>query len=124
MSRILRREFVAQCALAGAAGAQQKPASRKGRLKQGLTRGVFAPGTSFDEMCRVAAELGCYGLMRIGRFAENQVPRPPLRGGAKSSRLHGLMLGSVLPFDSRRLVRRGQVHADTQDGQNKLIAAK
>lgn len=62
MTRIPRREFVAACALAGVAGAQPKTGARKGRLKQGLTRGVFAPGTSFDEMCRVAAELGCYGF--------------------------------------------------------------
>jgi hydroxypyruvate isomerase len=62
MSRILRREFVAACALAGVAGAQSKLQARKGRLKQGLTRGVFANGTSFDDMCRQAAELGCYGF--------------------------------------------------------------
>jgi hydroxypyruvate isomerase len=62
MSRILRREFVTACAVVSAAGGQPRPAGRKGRLKQALTRGVFAPGTSFDEMCRIAAELGCYGF--------------------------------------------------------------
>jgi hydroxypyruvate isomerase len=67
MSRILRREFVAGCAAAAVAVAQSEPKPGKdrlkqGRLKQGLTRGVFATGTSFDEMCRAASELGCYGF--------------------------------------------------------------
>lgn len=59
---IRRREFIAGCAITGIAAAQAKSAFRKGRLKQALTRGVFAPGTSFDDMCRVAAELGCHGF--------------------------------------------------------------
>lgn len=62
MLRIPRREFVATCMATSIAVAQTRPTSRKGRLKQGLTRGVFAPGMSFDEMCRTAAKLGCYGF--------------------------------------------------------------
>ena len=46
-----------------AAGAQPKIA-RKGRIKQGLWRTNFGADTtlSFDDMCREAARLGCYGF--------------------------------------------------------------
>jgi len=45
----------------------KEPAKRKGRLKQGVTAGVFrgkqlSMPTSMDEMCREAANLGIYGF--------------------------------------------------------------
>lgn len=51
----------------------QKPApplpevKRRGRIKQGLWRNVFGSDTklSFDDMCREAARLGCYGFDMI-----------------------------------------------------------
>ena len=58
-----RRDLFGALAVAGAAAAQaQTPAPRKGRLKQCVTRGVFGPNMSFDEMCRIAAQLGCKGF--------------------------------------------------------------
>ncbi|HEX5420548.1 MAG TPA: TIM barrel protein [Gammaproteobacteria bacterium] len=84
-----RREFMGAIAAAGlvssiAAEAQQQqqaqtqrerqdPISalpqvkRRGRIKQGLWRNVFGDQTklSFDEMCQVAARLGCYGFDMI-----------------------------------------------------------
>ena len=58
---------------AGAAGAQTPPVPqasapppRKGRIKQGVTRGVFARGTSIEDMCREAARLGIKGFDLIG----------------------------------------------------------
>src|SRR4029078_10457077 len=40
-----------------------KPAPRKGRLKQGVTGGVFArSGLSFEDQCREAAKLGIEGF--------------------------------------------------------------
>jgi len=43
------------------------PAPRKGRLKQGVTRGVFArSGLSLEDMCREAARLGIEGFDLIG----------------------------------------------------------
>ena len=39
---------------------------RKGRIKQGVTRGVFARGASMDDMCRDAARLGIKGFDLIG----------------------------------------------------------
>jgi hydroxypyruvate isomerase len=38
------------------------PASRKGRIKQGVTRGVFGRGLTLDDMCREAARLGIKGF--------------------------------------------------------------
>ena len=74
-----RREFlgaVTASIVAGAASgsAQSAPAgqstpappARKGRIKQGVTRGVFARGTSLDDCCRDAARLGIKGFDLIG----------------------------------------------------------
>jgi hydroxypyruvate isomerase len=49
------------------AAAPATPAPRKGRLKQGVTRGVFArTGLSLDDMCREAAKLGIEAFDLIG----------------------------------------------------------
>lgn len=58
-------------AKAAGANAQQpapaaSPAPRKGRLKQGVTRGVFARGTPIEDCCREAARLGIEGFDLIG----------------------------------------------------------
>jgi hydroxypyruvate isomerase len=57
-----RREFVTAVAAAPLL-AQSEPQSvvRKGRLKQCVTRGVFARSMSFEDTCREAARLGCKG---------------------------------------------------------------
>jgi hydroxypyruvate isomerase len=48
----------------GTAHQQQAPAAatRKGRLKQGVTRGVFGRGVPLDDCCRQAASLGIQGF--------------------------------------------------------------
>ncbi len=70
-----RREFlgaVTASLVAGrtaAPGAQATPPSlqlRKGRIKQGVTRGVFLRGTPLDDCCREAARLGIKGFDLIG----------------------------------------------------------
>jgi len=73
-----RRQFVTALAAAGimpgnsaraepqsAADAAQRT-ERKGRLKQCVTKGVFAPNTPLEEMARQAARLGCKGFDLIG----------------------------------------------------------
>lgn len=45
---------------------QVAPAARKGRIKQGVTRGVFGRGPALDDMCREAARLGIKGFDLIG----------------------------------------------------------
>jgi len=42
------------------------PKPRKGRLKQSVTRGVFARNMSLEDCCREAARLGCKGFDLIG----------------------------------------------------------
>jgi hydroxypyruvate isomerase len=42
------------------------PPGRKGRIKQGVTRGVFGRGASLEDSCREAARLGIRGFDLIG----------------------------------------------------------
>ncbi len=56
----------ARRAFAQDAGAAASPAPRTGRLKQGVTRGVFGRGRSIDDCCREAARLGIAGFDLIG----------------------------------------------------------
>ena len=56
-----RRNFVAAAIAATALDAQTPPVTRRGRLKQCVTRGVFAREMPFEETCRIAARLGCKG---------------------------------------------------------------
>jgi hydroxypyruvate isomerase len=42
------------------------PVARKGRIKQGVTMGVFARGTPLEDACREAARLGIKGFDLIG----------------------------------------------------------
>src|SRR5215510_12544387 len=53
-----------QLPLAIGQGAQR--VVRKGRIKQGVTRGVFAREMSLDDCCREAARLGIKGFDLIG----------------------------------------------------------
>lgn len=53
-------------AVATAAQAQTTTVQRKGRIKQGITRGVFARGMSMEDCCREAARLGIQGFDLIG----------------------------------------------------------
>ena len=61
-----RRDFLPAAALSAAAAQTSTPGERKGRLKQCVTRGVFARGMSFEDTCREAASAGCYGYDLIG----------------------------------------------------------
>lgn len=42
------------------------PPARKGRIKQGVTRGVFGRGANLEDSCREAARLGIKGFDLIG----------------------------------------------------------
>ena len=59
-----RRDFFPM--LAASTAAAQTAVEHKGRLKQCVTRGVFGKSMSFEETCRVAADLGCKGYDLIG----------------------------------------------------------
>jgi len=70
MPTMRRREFLNTFAAAGVVAAvQDQPViQRQGRTKQALMRNNFGANTtlSFDDMCRVAARLGCKGFDLIG----------------------------------------------------------
>src|SRR5262249_28720739 len=61
-----RRDFVTAAIAASSIATAQEKITRKGRLRQCVTRAVFARETSFEETCRIAAQLGCKGYDRIG----------------------------------------------------------
>jgi hydroxypyruvate isomerase len=72
--RMRRREFLGAVTAswvvvrpsAPQASQTTSPVPRKGRIKQGVTRGVFARGATMDDMCRDAARLGIKGFDLIG----------------------------------------------------------
>jgi len=65
-----RRTFLASLSapvlLSGVTFAQDRPAALKGRIRQGVTRGVFARGASLEDCCREASRLGITGFDLIG----------------------------------------------------------
>jgi len=62
-----RRDFLPALGFTALAAAQTAPpVERKGRLKQGVTRGVFGRNMSLEDSCREAARLGCKGYDLIG----------------------------------------------------------
>jgi hydroxypyruvate isomerase len=68
-----RRDFLgavtAPLVVGGMSAQEPQPAAppaRKGRIKQGVTRGVFGRGASLEDSCREAARLGIKGFDLIG----------------------------------------------------------
>jgi hydroxypyruvate isomerase len=90
----------------GQGGAAQPSIARKGRIKQGLWRVNFGADTqlSFDEQCREAARLGCYGFDLI-----DQADWPTLRK-------HGLepLLAGAGPVTFQDGLIHSEVHAQLE----------
>jgi hydroxypyruvate isomerase len=64
-----RRDLISSLGAAGVAVASPAAAQtvqRKGRLKQGVCRGVFGRGMDLETMCREAARLGAKGIDLVG----------------------------------------------------------
>lgn len=61
-----RRDFLPALAASAALAQTTSKVERKGRLKQCVTRGVFARGASLEDCCREAARQGCKGFDLIG----------------------------------------------------------
>ncbi len=76
------------------------PAPRRGRIKQGITRGVFARGMSMEDCCREAARLGIKGfdLDWSCRLATAQEVRP--------DSVHVSGRAPAAPFPTRSIARR------------------
>src|ERR1035437_2650682 len=56
-----RRDFLPALAASAALAQTPAPQMKKGRLKQCVTGGVFARGTSLEDGCKLAASLGIVG---------------------------------------------------------------
>ena len=61
-----RRDFLPVLAAPAVLAQTATPAKRKGRIKQGVTRGVFAREMGLEDCCREAAKLGVKGFDLIG----------------------------------------------------------
>jgi hydroxypyruvate isomerase len=61
-----RRDFLPALAVPAVLAQTPQPAQRKGRIKQGVTRGVFARNASMEDCCRAAAQAGIEGFDLIG----------------------------------------------------------
>jgi hydroxypyruvate isomerase len=61
-----RRHFIPALLGPVVLGQAADPPKRKGRIKQGITRGVFSRQTSIEDCCRQAAALGIRGFDLIG----------------------------------------------------------
>ena len=61
-----RRDFFPALAAPLALAQTPEPVKRKGKLKQGVTRGVFGRGMSLEDSCKEAAKLGIVGYDLIG----------------------------------------------------------
>src|SRR5262245_54473512 len=61
-----RRTFLGAVAGALVVDPRQASVPRKGRIKQGVTRGVFVRGAPLEDCCREAARLGIKGFDLIG----------------------------------------------------------
>lgn len=61
-----RRDFLPAVAGVAVAARAAETVQRKGRLKQGVTRGVFGRNVEFETMCKEAARLGCKGFDLLG----------------------------------------------------------
>jgi hydroxypyruvate isomerase len=61
-----RRDFWPALVVPPVVAQTPPPVQRKGRIKQGVTRGVFARGMSMEDCCRAAAQAGIKGFDLIG----------------------------------------------------------
>jgi hydroxypyruvate isomerase len=107
-------------ALAGTAGILSVPAiaaegkanAKKGRLKQGVTNGVFGRSTlSMDDRCRIAAELGITGYDLVG-------PKdwPTLKKYGLVPTMYAPPNGSTIPFGLNRKENHEKIIASLKKG--------
>lgn len=91
-----RRDLLPALAASAALAQTDAPIQRKGRIKQGVTRGVFGRAMSIEDSCRAAARLGIKGFDLIGppdwpllkKYGLVPSMYPPGPGGTISSALN------------------------------------
>ena len=100
--------------------AQTAPVKRKGRIKQGVTRGVFGRGNSMslDDMCREAARLGIQGFDLIE-------PRdwPTLKKYGIASSMYPLGPGGTIPEALNRTENHAKLDASLRAAIDESAAA-
>jgi hydroxypyruvate isomerase len=91
-----RRDFLPALAASAALAQTPAPQMKKGRLKQSVTGGVFARGTSLEDGCKLAASLGIVGYDLRGpadwpmlkKYGLTPTMYPPGPGGTISDALN------------------------------------
>jgi hydroxypyruvate isomerase len=112
-----RRDFLPAAAGTGmltrmAYAAEDRPNAQKGRLKQGVTHGVFGKSQmSMDDKCRIAAELGCTGFDLVG-------PKdwPTLKKYGLKPTMYPPPDGSTIPFGLNRKENHEKILASLRKG--------
>src|SRR4051812_30559867 len=92
--------------------AADKANAKSGRLKQGVTHGVFGRSQmSMDERCRIAADVGCTGFDLVG-------PKdwPTLKKYGLKPTMYAPPNGSTIPFGLNRKENHEKIIASLQKG--------
>ncbi len=92
--------------------AADKPNAKSGRLKQGVTNGVFGRSQmSMDERCRIAADVGCTGFDLVG-------PKdwPTLKKYGLKPTMYAPPNGSTIPFGLNRKENHDKIIASLRKG--------
>ncbi|MEO8096270.1 MAG: TIM barrel protein [Acidobacteriota bacterium] len=116
-----RREFLPVLAVPMMLSGQTAPVKRKGRIKQGVTRGVFrsTPAMSFDDMCREAAKLGITGFDLV-----EPADWPTLKKYGLTSSMYPPGPGGSIPDALNRTENHAKLDASLRTAINAAAAEK
>ncbi len=120
-----RRDFLATTAVPLAVGpaawaqTNTAPVQRKGRIRQGVTRGVFAREMSLEDCCREAARLGIQGFDLIG-----PADWPLLRKYALTPSMYPQGPGGSIPDALNRTQNHDRLDKSLRDAIDEAAAAK
>jgi hydroxypyruvate isomerase len=95
------------------------PVKRKGRIKQGVTNGVFARGMSLEDQCREAARLGIKGFDLIG-----PADWPTLRKYGLVPSMYPPGPGGTIPDALNRTENHGRLEASLNAAIDEAAAAQ
>lgn len=115
-----RREFLPVIAAPLLLEGQSAPAVKlKGRIKQGVTRGVFrGPTMTFDDMCREAAKLGIQGFDLV-----EPADWPTLKKYGLTSSMYPLGPGGTIADALNRTENHAKLDASLRTAINAAAAA-
>jgi hydroxypyruvate isomerase len=121
---VRRREFLTGLAVPAALaqtpnpGAAVSPVPRKGRIKQGVTRGVFARNMSMEDCCREAARLGIQGFDLIG-----PADWPTLKKYGLTPSMYPAGAGGTIPDALNRKENHDRIEQSLRAAINEAAAA-